>query len=169
MIEHVGARQIDVYAAQVARLLRPGGRTLNQGIARLRVGDPEAGPFSERFVFPDVAPLHLSTVLAALERAGLVTEHVESFAGLPRPWLTGPSGLTNAARRRSHSPVPSASGFGGCTYAWRAPASWTASPASTRPNHSDRRGGQQLGRPDCGTDSSSTHRATASRDCERLS
>ncbi len=80
MIEHVGARQIDVYAAQVARLLRPGGRTLNQGIARLRVGDPEAGPFSERFVFPDVAPLHLSTVLAALERAGLVTEHVEGFA-----------------------------------------------------------------------------------------
>ena len=80
MIEHVGARQIDVYATEVVRPLRPGGRTLNQGIARLRVGDPEAGPFSERFVFPDVAPLHLSTVLAALERAGLVTEHVEGFA-----------------------------------------------------------------------------------------
>ncbi|HYB22705.1 MAG TPA: class I SAM-dependent methyltransferase, partial [Solirubrobacteraceae bacterium] len=80
MIEHVGARQIDAYAAQVARLLRPGGRALNHGIARLRVGDPEAGPFSERFVFPDAAPLHLSTVIAALEHAGLVTEHVEGFA-----------------------------------------------------------------------------------------
>jgi hypothetical protein len=33
-----------------------------------------------RFVFPDAAPLHLSTVIAALERAGLVTEHVEGFA-----------------------------------------------------------------------------------------
>ena len=80
MIEHVGARQIDAYAVRVARLLRPGGRALNHGIARLRVGDPEAGPFSERFVFPDAAPLHLSTVIAALERAGLVTEHVEGFA-----------------------------------------------------------------------------------------
>ena len=80
MIEHVGARQIDAYATQVARLLRPGGRALNHGIARLRVGDPGAGPFSERFVFPDAAPLHLSTVIAALERAGLVTEHVEGFA-----------------------------------------------------------------------------------------
>jgi cyclopropane-fatty-acyl-phospholipid synthase len=80
MIEHVGARQIDAYAAEVARLLRPEGRTLNHGIARLRVGDPEAGPFSERFVFPDAAPLHLSTVIAALERAGLVTDRVEGFA-----------------------------------------------------------------------------------------
>ncbi|MBD0281597.1 MAG: class I SAM-dependent methyltransferase [Thermoleophilaceae bacterium] len=80
MVEHVGASQIDVYARQVARLLRPGGRALNHGIARLRHGDPEAGPFSERYVFPDAAPLHLSRVLLALERAGLVTDHVEGFA-----------------------------------------------------------------------------------------
>jgi cyclopropane-fatty-acyl-phospholipid synthase len=53
---------------------------LNQGIARLRHGEPEAGPFSERYVFPDAAPLHLSRVLAALERAGLATDHVEGFA-----------------------------------------------------------------------------------------
>jgi cyclopropane-fatty-acyl-phospholipid synthase len=31
-------------------------------------------------VFPDGEPLHLSRVLLALERAGLVTEHVEGFA-----------------------------------------------------------------------------------------
>jgi cyclopropane-fatty-acyl-phospholipid synthase len=80
MVEHVGASQIDVYARQVARLLRPGGRVLNHGIARLRHCDPEAGPFSERYVFPDAAPLHLSRVLLALERAGLVTDHVEGFA-----------------------------------------------------------------------------------------
>ena len=45
----------------------------------MRHGDPEAGPFSERFVFPDAAPLHVSRVLAALEGAGLEPTHVEGF------------------------------------------------------------------------------------------
>ena len=36
MVEHVGANQIDEYAQTLARLLRPGGRLLNHGIARLR-------------------------------------------------------------------------------------------------------------------------------------
>jgi cyclopropane-fatty-acyl-phospholipid synthase len=80
MVEHVGARQIDVYAERLARLLKPGGRLLNHGIARLRHGDPEAGAFSERYVFPDAAPLHLSRIVFALERAGFVTDHVEGFA-----------------------------------------------------------------------------------------
>ncbi len=79
MVEHVGSAQIDLYARQIARLVRPGGRVLNHGIARLRVGDPEAGPFSERYVFPDAAPLHLSRIQLALERAGLETEHVEGL------------------------------------------------------------------------------------------
>jgi cyclopropane-fatty-acyl-phospholipid synthase len=79
MVEHVGSSQIDVYARQVARLVKPGGRVLNHGIARLRVGDPEAGPFSERYVFPDAAPLHLSRIQAAIEGAGLETHHVEGF------------------------------------------------------------------------------------------
>jgi cyclopropane-fatty-acyl-phospholipid synthase len=80
MVEHVGANQIDRYAQQLARLLRPGGRLLNHGIARVRHGDPEAGPFSERYVFPDAAPLHLSRIVAALEGAGLPTNHVEGLA-----------------------------------------------------------------------------------------
>ena len=79
MVEHVGAAQIDVYARTLAGLLEPGGRLLNHGIARLRHSDPEAGPFSERYVFPDAEPLHLSRVLLALERAGFVTRHVEDF------------------------------------------------------------------------------------------
>ncbi|HWX45299.1 MAG TPA: cyclopropane-fatty-acyl-phospholipid synthase family protein [Solirubrobacteraceae bacterium] len=79
MVEHVGANQIDVYAAKLAGLLEPGGRLLNHGIARLRHGDPEAGPFSERYVFPDAAPLHVSRVLGALERAGIEPEHVEGL------------------------------------------------------------------------------------------
>ena len=69
MVEHVGSSQIDVYADRLARLLKPGGRLLNHGIARLRHGDPEAGAFSERYVFPDAAPLHLSRILFAT-RAG---------------------------------------------------------------------------------------------------
>jgi cyclopropane-fatty-acyl-phospholipid synthase len=80
MVEHVGEEQIDVYARQLSALLEPGGRLLNHGIARLRHSDPPAGPFSERYVFPDADPLHLSRVLLALERAGFVTDHVEGFA-----------------------------------------------------------------------------------------
>ena len=79
MVEHVGSNRIDEYAATLARLLRPGGRLLNHGISRLRIGEPEAGPFSERYVFPDAAPLHLSRIQIALERAGLETNHVEGF------------------------------------------------------------------------------------------
>jgi cyclopropane-fatty-acyl-phospholipid synthase len=79
MVEHVGSANIDAYARQLVAVLRPGGRLLNHGIARLRHGDPEAGPFSERFVFPDAAPLHLSRVLAAIEMAGLEPTHVEGF------------------------------------------------------------------------------------------
>ncbi|MCB0874879.1 MAG: class I SAM-dependent methyltransferase [Solirubrobacterales bacterium] len=80
MVEHVGAERIDLYAERLAALLPSGGRLLNHGIARLRHTDPEAGPFSERYVFPDADPLHLSRVLLALERAGFATEHVEGFA-----------------------------------------------------------------------------------------
>ena len=80
MVEHVGASQIDVYARTLAGLLEPGGRLLNHGITRLRHTDGEAGAFSERYVFPDAAPLHLSRNLLALERAGFVTHHVEEFA-----------------------------------------------------------------------------------------
>jgi cyclopropane-fatty-acyl-phospholipid synthase len=79
MVEHVGASKIDAYAAQLAGLLDPGGRLLNHGIARLRHGDPEAGPFSERYVFPDAAPLHVSRVMLALERAGVEPTHVEGL------------------------------------------------------------------------------------------
>jgi cyclopropane-fatty-acyl-phospholipid synthase len=79
MVEHVGSVNIDAYAARIATLLRPGGRLLNHGIGRLRHGDAEAGPFSERFVFPDAAPLHLSRIAFAIERAGLEPTHAEGF------------------------------------------------------------------------------------------
>jgi len=79
MVEHVGEEQIDVYARRLGDLLRPGGRLLNHGIARLRHSDPDAGPFSERYVFPDADPLQLSRVHLALERAGFEATRTEGF------------------------------------------------------------------------------------------
>jgi cyclopropane-fatty-acyl-phospholipid synthase len=79
MFEHVGAAKLDEYFGALFRLVTPGGRLLNHGIARLRHGDPEAGPFSERYVFPDAAPLHLSRIAFALEGAGVEITHVEGF------------------------------------------------------------------------------------------
>jgi cyclopropane-fatty-acyl-phospholipid synthase len=79
MVEHVGSGNIDNYAMALRNFLKPGGRLLNHGIGRLRHTDPEAGPFSERYVFPDGAPLHVSRILTAVERAGLEPTHVEGF------------------------------------------------------------------------------------------
>jgi cyclopropane-fatty-acyl-phospholipid synthase len=80
MVEHVGEQRIDEYAGCVFARLRPGGRLLNHGIALLRPGAPDAGPFSDRYVFPDARPLPLSRVQLALEQAGFTTRHVEGFA-----------------------------------------------------------------------------------------
>ena len=81
MVEHVGSRNIDAYMANLYAILKPGGRLLNHGIARVRHGDPEAGQFSERYVFPDGAPLHLSRVIHAMERARYVIDDVEGLHG----------------------------------------------------------------------------------------
>lgn len=80
MVEHVGDAQIDRYAYTLRRLLAPGGRLLNHGIALLPPDeDPTKDVFSNRYVFPDGEPLPLSRVQLALERAGLGTTHVEGF------------------------------------------------------------------------------------------
>jgi cyclopropane-fatty-acyl-phospholipid synthase len=72
--------RIDEYACTLASLLRPGGLLLNHGIAALRADDDASGDaFTNRYVFPDAEPLYLSRIQLALERAGLVTEHVEGF------------------------------------------------------------------------------------------
>jgi cyclopropane-fatty-acyl-phospholipid synthase len=79
MVEHVGEAAIDAYAQVLHRMLKPGGRLLNHGIARLRHENVDAGPFNDRYVFPDGEPLQLSKVLGALERAGFEPHHVEGF------------------------------------------------------------------------------------------
>ena len=80
MVEHVGEEQIDLYARRLYGLLRPGGRLLNHGIAKLQDFDtPDEGAFSERFVFPDGVPLPLSRIIQALERTEFTTTHVEGL------------------------------------------------------------------------------------------
>jgi cyclopropane-fatty-acyl-phospholipid synthase len=80
MSEHVGDRQIDVYAKALFDLLKPDGVLLNHAIAALDPGaDPLEDLFSTRYVFPDGEPLPLSRVQLALERAGFHTGHVEGF------------------------------------------------------------------------------------------
>ena len=80
MVEHVGASTSTPTRARSRELLQPGGRLLNHGIARLRHGDAEAGPFSERYVFPDAAPLHLVARSSSRSSApGFETDHVEGF------------------------------------------------------------------------------------------
>jgi cyclopropane-fatty-acyl-phospholipid synthase len=81
MVEHVGDERIEEYFSVLTGLLRPGGRLLNHGIAKLKDQDTaDEGAFSERFVFPDGVPLPLWRIEQALERAGLVTRHVEGLA-----------------------------------------------------------------------------------------
>ena len=79
MVEHVGEERIDLYTRKLASLVGPGGQVLNHGIARLRHSDPAAGDFSERYVFPDAAPIHVSRIIDSFERAGMPLEHAEDF------------------------------------------------------------------------------------------
>jgi cyclopropane-fatty-acyl-phospholipid synthase len=84
MVEHVGEERIDLYMRTLSDLLRPGGRLLNHGIAKLMDLDTkDEGAFSERFVFPDGVPLPLSRIAQAMERTALVVRHVE---GLPEDY-----------------------------------------------------------------------------------
>jgi cyclopropane-fatty-acyl-phospholipid synthase len=81
MVEHVGEPRVDEYARTLASLLVPGGLLLNHGIAALGTEEDASGDaFTNRYVFPDGEPLYLSRIQLALERAGLISEHVEGFA-----------------------------------------------------------------------------------------
>ena len=95
MVEHVGESQVDAYASQVARVLRPGGRALNHGIAHVPAqpnGAHVGGPFSDRYVFPDSEVLNLSRMQLAFERAGLESLHIENlhldYARTLRHWAS---------------------------------------------------------------------------------
>jgi cyclopropane-fatty-acyl-phospholipid synthase len=94
MAEHVGSAQLPQYAARLHALLRPGGRLLNQAIARGPAGGPDRpdpGSFLTRYVFPDGELQRLATHLRVLEEAGLEVCDVEAlrrhYALTCRAWV----------------------------------------------------------------------------------
>ena len=124
--------------AQLARVLQPGGRLLNHGIARLRHGDPEAGPFSERYVFPD-ARAAAPVAHPARARARRASRPTTSRASgrLRGRCATGRGGSTSTSTRRCGSPARSACASGGSTCAPPGAASRAASCRSTRSRPAD--------------------------------
>src|SRR6185437_5425635 len=82
MAEHVGAANLDRYAADLFALLRPQGRLLNHAIA-LRPDDPQHGPesssFIDRYVFPDGELVPVARMIATLENAGFEVRDLESL------------------------------------------------------------------------------------------
>ena len=101
MYEHVGGARLDEYMARVRALLRPGGLFLNHGIVM-----PDARPwdrrsFIARYVFPDGELHSVTTVIAAMERAGLEVRDLESlrehYALRLRRWVA------NLARHRDEA------------------------------------------------------------------
>ena len=111
MVEHVGEERIDEYTRKLASLVEPGGQVLNHGIARLRHSDPEAGDFSERYVFPDADPhprvAHHRLVRArghaAPARRGLPHGLRRDAEALGRAVRLQPGGGRAAGRRRAHT------------------------------------------------------------------
>ncbi|HEX6329872.1 MAG TPA: class I SAM-dependent methyltransferase [Actinomycetota bacterium] len=94
MFEHVGLARLHEYFTRVRRLLRPGGRFVNHGIAR----PPNRGrtrfrrrSFIDRYVFPDGELHEVGAVVSAIQRAGLEARHVEGlrehYALTLRAWV----------------------------------------------------------------------------------
>ncbi len=92
MAEHVGSERYAEYAADLYRLLRPGGRLLNHQIAG-RPADRSASPsmFIRDYVFPDGELLPVGQTVELLEEAGLEVRDAESlrehYARTLRAWV----------------------------------------------------------------------------------
>ncbi|MCZ7681571.1 MAG: cyclopropane-fatty-acyl-phospholipid synthase family protein [Sandaracinaceae bacterium] len=79
MYEHVGHAHLDAYISTIERVLRPGGLFLNHGITLPSTAARPSGDFIFRHVFPGAALQPLSTICAAMERAGLELLDVQSL------------------------------------------------------------------------------------------
>ncbi|GAB4082550.1 class I SAM-dependent methyltransferase [Modestobacter muralis] len=92
MAEHVGRAEMPRYAAQLARLLRPGGRLLNHAIA-WNAGRSVVRPdsFIGRYVFPDGELLNLGETVGFLESVEMEVLDVEAlrqhYALTLRAWV----------------------------------------------------------------------------------
>ncbi|MGW1077784.1 class I SAM-dependent methyltransferase [Streptomyces sp. NPDC002537] len=94
MAEHVGSALYAEYAADLHRLLLPGGRLLNHQIARRPLLDEEAyevDEFIDRYVFPDGELAPVGRTVAQLEEAGFEVRDVEGlrehYALTLRAWV----------------------------------------------------------------------------------
>jgi cyclopropane-fatty-acyl-phospholipid synthase len=81
LTEHIGIRNLPVYAQRLAARLRPEGRLLNHCITR---ADEESRPISRRgfiarYVFPDGELPGVGRVVTVLQRAGLEVCHEENL------------------------------------------------------------------------------------------
>ncbi|MBI3800092.1 MAG: class I SAM-dependent methyltransferase [Deltaproteobacteria bacterium] len=80
MFEHVGESQLPTYFQQAWRLLRVGGVFLNHGIAGSATQPVHNGPsFTDRYVFPDIQVVPISTTLRVAEETGFEVRDVESL------------------------------------------------------------------------------------------
>ena len=77
MGEHVGQDNYPVYAGQLSRLVRPGGRVLIQQMSRK--DRPGGGAFIESFIAPDMYMRPVGETVAFLEDAGLEVRDVHSI------------------------------------------------------------------------------------------
>jgi cyclopropane-fatty-acyl-phospholipid synthase len=83
MAEHVGSRQLGVYAAALRGLIAPGGRLLHHAIAShpepTGIEEPPRSSFIDRYVFPDGELEPLGATITALDRAGFEVRDVENL------------------------------------------------------------------------------------------
>jgi cyclopropane-fatty-acyl-phospholipid synthase len=104
MAEHVGRAKLPTYAADVYRLLRPGGRLLNHAISRRpgpRAPSHDRTSFISRYVFPDGELVPLADMVGVLENAGFEVRDVESlrehYARTLRAWVANLEGQWDRA------------------------------------------------------------------------
>jgi cyclopropane-fatty-acyl-phospholipid synthase len=93
MFEHVGAAKLDEYFTRLYRLLPPGGRLLNHGIARRPGPSPAFARrgFIDRYVFPDGELHEVGSVVSRIQKAGFEARNVEGlrehYAQTLRHWV----------------------------------------------------------------------------------
>ena len=93
MFEHVGGEKLSAYFRKAWDLLKPGGLFLNDGVA-CRQDDCafRKNSFANRYVFPDVQLVSISTSLKRAEEAGFEVRDVESlrehYARTAKIWLS---------------------------------------------------------------------------------
>jgi cyclopropane-fatty-acyl-phospholipid synthase len=79
-MEHFGTRHLGPYFSAMATRLRPGGRMLNHCITRPSNHEGNrAGPFLDRYIFPDGELQGPGTVISAMHDHGLELRHAESL------------------------------------------------------------------------------------------